>query len=97
MAGLPASSACVNVPLPYWLPYWRWNIADGEATSGSASAHATIRYVTGAQSISMPIKNVLREDEVRPSLPVEEVLANAPEPVGDFFSVPKIIDEGEGA
>ena len=44
-----------------------------------------------------PMKNVLREDVALPSLPVEDVLANAPDPMGDFFSVPKIIDEGDGA
>jgi aspartyl-tRNA(Asn)/glutamyl-tRNA(Gln) amidotransferase subunit C len=37
--------------------------------------------------------NVLRDDEVRPSLPVEEALANAPDREGDGFHVPKIIEE----
>jgi len=46
---------------------------------------------------AVPMKNVFREDFVQPSLPVEDVLANAPDPIGDFFSVPKIIDEGDGA
>jgi aspartyl-tRNA(Asn)/glutamyl-tRNA(Gln) amidotransferase subunit C len=35
--------------------------------------------------------NVFREDEVRPSLPVDKALANAPEREGDGFCVPKII------
>jgi aspartyl-tRNA(Asn)/glutamyl-tRNA(Gln) amidotransferase subunit C len=34
------------------------------------------------------IVNVLRPDESIPSLPVEEVLASAPEPVQDGFGVP---------
>jgi aspartyl-tRNA(Asn)/glutamyl-tRNA(Gln) amidotransferase subunit C len=37
--------------------------------------------------------NVFREDKVRPSLPVDKALANAPEQAGGFFVVPKIIDE----
>ena len=37
--------------------------------------------------------NVFREDEVRPCLPVEKALANAPEREADAFSVPKIIEE----
>lgn len=37
------------------------------------------------------LENILREDEVRPSLPVEAVLANAPERDGDFFVVPAIL------
>ena len=40
----------------------------------------------------LPLSNVLREDEVRASLPLEKSLANAPEKVKNFFSVPKIID-----
>jgi len=38
------------------------------------------------------VEGVLREDVVRPSLPVEEALANAPERSGDHFVVPAVID-----
>jgi aspartyl-tRNA(Asn)/glutamyl-tRNA(Gln) amidotransferase subunit C len=37
--------------------------------------------------------NVFRADEVRPSLPVEKAVANAPESAEGFFVVPKIIEE----
>jgi aspartyl-tRNA(Asn)/glutamyl-tRNA(Gln) amidotransferase subunit C len=37
------------------------------------------------------LSNVMREDEVKPSLPVEEVLRNAPSKSGSFFKVPKVI------
>lgn len=37
--------------------------------------------------------NVFREDEVRPSLPVDRALANAPEQADGCFVVPKIIEE----
>ena len=37
--------------------------------------------------------NVFRDDVIRPSLPVDEALANAPAREGDGFSVPKIIEE----
>ncbi|MFQ5598066.1 MAG: Asp-tRNA(Asn)/Glu-tRNA(Gln) amidotransferase subunit GatC [Nitrospiria bacterium] len=40
----------------------------------------------------LPLANVFREDAVRPSLPVEKVLENAPDRDGSFFKVPKIID-----
>jgi aspartyl-tRNA(Asn)/glutamyl-tRNA(Gln) amidotransferase subunit C len=36
-------------------------------------------------------KYIFREDEVRPSLPVEESLANAPDPGSGHFRVPKVI------
>ncbi len=45
-----------------------------------------------AQTIEL--ENILREDVPAPSLPVEEVLANAPERDGDFIVVPAIIDTG---
>jgi aspartyl-tRNA(Asn)/glutamyl-tRNA(Gln) amidotransferase subunit C len=37
--------------------------------------------------------NVFRDDVIRPSLPVDKALANAPEREADGFSVPKIIEE----
>ena len=40
----------------------------------------------------LDVTNVFREDVVRPSLPTEEVLKNAPARDGDFFKVPKIIE-----
>lgn len=43
-------------------------------------------------SHSIPLFNVFREDEVRPSLPREEVLANAPEAQDGCFVVPRIIE-----
>jgi aspartyl-tRNA(Asn)/glutamyl-tRNA(Gln) amidotransferase subunit C len=36
-------------------------------------------------------KHMFREDEVQPSLPVEESLANAPDPGSGHFRVPKVI------
>jgi len=44
-------------------------------------------------SHAIPMANVMREDEVRPCFPGEEMLANAPERDGDFFRVPRIIEE----
>jgi|SRR5688572_26490782 len=44
-------------------------------------------------SHAVPLRNVMREDEPRPSFPRDEMLANAPERAGDFFRVPRIIEE----
>jgi aspartyl-tRNA(Asn)/glutamyl-tRNA(Gln) amidotransferase subunit C len=44
-----------------------------------------------AQTIEL--ENILREDVVRPSLPVEDVLAGAPARDGDFVVVPAILTE----
>jgi len=40
----------------------------------------------------LPINNVLRKDEPRPSLPVDKTLLNAPGKQGNFFVVPKVIE-----
>ncbi len=40
----------------------------------------------------LPLFNVFREDQVRPSLPAEKALENAPDKEGPFFKVPKIIE-----
>lgn len=40
----------------------------------------------------LEMKNVYREDTVKKSLPVEEVMKNAPEREGDLFRVAKIIE-----
>ena len=44
-----------------------------------------------AQTIEL--ENILREDVSRPSLPVEDVLANTPARDGDFVVVPAILAE----
>ncbi len=51
--------------------------------------------VTGVEptSHSIPVSNVFREDAARPSLPREEVLANAPEERDGCVVVPRIIGD----
>ena len=41
----------------------------------------------------VPAENVFRADEMLPSLPREAALSNAPKSDGQFFSVPKILEE----
>ncbi len=43
----------------------------------------------------MTLVNVMREDEVRPSMAREDALANAPRRVGDEFLLPKIVEGAE--
>ena len=44
-------------------------------------------------SHSIPLTNVLREDEIRPCLSTDEVLAEAPAAEDGRFRVPRILDE----
>jgi aspartyl-tRNA(Asn)/glutamyl-tRNA(Gln) amidotransferase subunit C len=45
----------------------------------------------------LPISNVFRADEIKESLGTEKTLANAPQRDGNFFKVPKILDDSSGA
>ena len=44
----------------------------------------------------LPISNCFREDKIKESLGTEKTLANAPERDGEFFKVPKILEESGG-
>ena len=41
---------------------------------------------------SIPLQNVIRDDEVAPSLPQEEILANAPCKEGELFRVRAVLE-----
>lgn len=45
---------------------------------------------------AMDITNVMREDEPTAPMPIEAVLANAPDPFPPFFRVPKVLGDGSG-
>ena len=53
--------------------------------------------VSGVEPMAhaLPLHNVLREDVIEPSLPLEQVLANAPDTDGPFFKVPKVLGGDE--
>ena len=44
-------------------------------------------------SHAIPLRNVMRKDEVKPSLPLDEALANAPQAEDDRFRVPRIVED----
>ena len=50
---------------------------------------------TGVEPTShaVPQFNVMRDDVPQPSFPAEEMLANAPDRAGEFFRVPRIIED----
>ena len=51
--------------------------------------------VDGVEPTSHPLSlsNVFRDDEIKPSIAIEEFLKNAPCARGRFFEVPKIIED----
>jgi aspartyl-tRNA(Asn)/glutamyl-tRNA(Gln) amidotransferase subunit C len=40
----------------------------------------------------IPLRNVMRDDAARPSLPVDEILRNAPATRDGYFLVPPVLD-----
>ncbi|MDD4137259.1 MAG: Asp-tRNA(Asn)/Glu-tRNA(Gln) amidotransferase subunit GatC [Methanoregula sp.] len=51
----------------------------------------TLDRVEGDLSITHELYNILREDEVTPSLPQEEVLWNAPAQEDGFIKAPRVM------
>lgn len=43
----------------------------------------------------LPLRNVMREDAVEPSMPREDVLANAPDAKDGYFRVRAILEPGD--
>ena len=82
----------------------RLALTDAEIEEFTGQLGAILGYVekmneldtTGVEPLAhcLPISNILRTDEVRPSLGTEMTLSNAPDSDGPFFKVPKILDEG---
>ena len=84
----------------------RLKLADADVARYATQLAAILDYVAQLKSVDvtgvepmahpLPLKNVLREDKVTPSLTVESVLANAPGKDGPFFTVPKVLDTAMG-
>jgi aspartyl-tRNA(Asn)/glutamyl-tRNA(Gln) amidotransferase subunit C len=76
----------------------RLELADAEVERFQEQLSAILEAVSKVQELDLTgipptshpldVVNVWREDEPRPSLPVEEALANAPARRGDLFEVP---------
>ncbi len=85
----------------------RLELTDAEVEEFTDQLGAILEYVEKMNELDttdveplahcLPISNVLRNDEVKPSLGTDSALANAPERDGPFFKVPKILDDGSGA
>lgn len=85
----------------------RLKLTDAEVREFAGQLSAILEYVEKMNELNtdnvvplahcLPISNVFREDEVGESLGTEKTLANAPQRDGEFFKVPKILDDGSGA
>jgi len=79
----------------------RLEVSDEQVARYSVQLGSILQYVAKISEVDvsavepmahvLPLTNVFREDEVGPSLPLEDVLRNAPDTDPPFFKVPKII------
>jgi len=80
----------------------RLELSDADVAHLTPQLAAILDYVDqlkqvntdGVEPLAHPLQvhNVFRADQPRPSLPVDEALANAPDRRGDFFGVPAVLD-----
>lgn len=81
----------------------RLEIAEDEKDAFSKQLSSILTYIeelkswdtTGVEPTATVLEqtNVLREDRAQSSLPVEQALLNAPDSDGEYFRVPRIIEE----
>jgi aspartyl-tRNA(Asn)/glutamyl-tRNA(Gln) amidotransferase subunit C len=85
----------------------RLELTDAEVEEFTGQLSAILDYVEKMNELDttdveplahcLPISNVLRQDHAKESLGTEKTLTNAPQRDGEFFKVPKILDDSSGA
>ncbi len=85
----------------------RLDLGEAEIAEFTGQLSAILDYVekmneldtTDVQPLAhcLPISNCFRDDVVKESLGTEKTLANAPQRDGEFFKVPKILDDSSAA
>ena len=85
----------------------RLNPSDKEVERFSEQLSAILAYVDQLSELdtndvpptahALPIHNVFRADTPHQSLSPDQALTNAPQREGNFFAVPKVLDQNSGA
>jgi aspartyl-tRNA(Asn)/glutamyl-tRNA(Gln) amidotransferase subunit C len=80
----------------------RLELTEKEAETFTGQMDAILAYVDKLNELNtdgiiptahaVPMENAFREDEVRPSIGIDNALLNAPQRVQSFFRVPKVIE-----
>ena len=81
----------------------RLRLTDDEAERMREQLDAILAYIDKLSELdvegveptahAVPLVNVMRDDALTPCLPQEQALANAPDRAGEFFRVPRIIED----
>ena len=80
----------------------RLDLSENELDKFTGQLDAILEYIDVLNQVDtsavepmahvLEIRNVMRSDEVQPSLPREAALQNAPDAEDGFFKVPKIVE-----
>ena len=80
----------------------RIELSDEELDKFSLQLSDILRYIEQLNEVDissiaptthvLPIKNVKRKDQLKPSFKTEEILKNTPQKENSFFRVPKVIE-----
>ena len=80
----------------------RLELTEAELATMTRQLTSIVDYVNQLQAVNtegveplahaLPVQNVFRADEPRPSLSVGDALANAPDRHGDFYGVPAVLE-----
>jgi aspartyl-tRNA(Asn)/glutamyl-tRNA(Gln) amidotransferase subunit C len=80
----------------------RLELSEAEKQQFTEQMNAILKYAEQLEQLNtdnvpptshaMPLVNVMREDEAKPSLPLEKVLLNAPEEEDGQFKVPAVLE-----
>jgi aspartyl-tRNA(Asn)/glutamyl-tRNA(Gln) amidotransferase subunit C len=90
-----------SIDVTYVADLARLKLSPGEIATFQKQLGDVLGYVSQLKEVDVEhvsllgdadLKNRLRADEVQPSLPVTEALANAPKQDNNLFVVPKIIE-----
>ncbi|MDQ1358445.1 MAG: aspartyl-tRNA(Asn)/glutamyl-tRNA(Gln) amidotransferase subunit [Acidimicrobiaceae bacterium] len=101
MSGMPARISRADVAHVARLA--RLDLTDDELERFTDQLGAVLEHARDVEALDtegvpptahpLPLRNVLREDVVTPSLDRDEVLAQAPEAEADRFKVPRILGD----
>lgn len=94
--------AAVEIDVKYVAHLARLQLTPAEEQKFTAQLSEILGYVEKLKQLdvanieptahAIPLANVMRPDEVRPSLPHSDALANAPASANGLFIVPKIVE-----
>lgn len=94
--------AVVEIDVKYVAHLARLALSPAEEEKIGAQLGSVLSYIEKLKQLdvsqvqptahAVPLINVARPDEVRPSLPTEEAMRNAPAQANGLFLVPKIVE-----